>query len=80
MNFCELIGDDCRERARSLSQRARSVLESKGVTGSEDSDREARLEESFTIHLGAQLKTTHNLRLMATDVLDLCRHAASFIR
>lgn len=33
-----------------------------------------RLEESFTVHLGAQMKTTHNLRLLCTDVLDLCRH------
>ncbi|KAJ8318217.1 hypothetical protein KUTeg_003308 [Tegillarca granosa] len=36
--------------------------------------RTTRLEESFTIHLGAQMKTTHNLRLLCTDVLDLCRH------
>lgn len=34
----------------------------------------ARLEESFTIHLGAQMKTTHNLRLICANVLDLCRH------
>ncbi|XP_014665687.1 PREDICTED: protein C12orf4-like [Priapulus caudatus] len=33
-----------------------------------------RLEESFTIHLGAQLKTTHNIRLLCADILDLCRH------
>ncbi|XP_014897602.1 ferry endosomal RAB5 effector complex subunit 3 [Poecilia latipinna] len=32
------------------------------------------LEESFTIHLGAQLKTMHNLRLVRTDVLDFCKH------
>eukprot|EP00117_Sycon_ciliatum_P029081 scpid47939/ scgid23240/ Uncharacterized protein C12orf4 homolog len=32
------------------------------------------LEESFTIHLGAQMKTMHNLRLISCDVLDLCRH------
>jgi len=32
-----------------------------------------QMEESFTINLGAQLKTTHNLRLMAMDILDLCR-------
>ncbi|XP_060698869.1 protein C12orf4 homolog isoform X6 [Hemiscyllium ocellatum] len=32
------------------------------------------LEESFTIHLGAQLKTMHNLRLMRADVLDFCKH------
>ncbi|XP_046861020.1 protein C12orf4 homolog [Xenia sp. Carnegie-2017] len=33
-----------------------------------------RLEESFTIHLGAQMKSTHNLRLMCCDLLDLCRY------
>lgn len=32
----------------------------------------SRLEESFTIHLGAQLKQMHNLRLLSADVLDLC--------
>ncbi|KAI9563195.1 hypothetical protein GHT06_010653 [Daphnia sinensis] len=32
-----------------------------------------RLEESFTIQLGAQMKQTHNLRLISADVLDLCR-------
>ncbi|XP_077568192.1 ferry endosomal RAB5 effector complex subunit 3 [Stigmatopora nigra] len=33
-----------------------------------------QLEESFTIHLGAQLKTMHNLRLVRADVLDFCKH------
>ncbi|XP_053318604.1 protein C12orf4 homolog [Spea bombifrons] len=33
-----------------------------------------RLEESFTIHLGAQLKTMHNLRLLRADMLDFCKH------
>lgn len=32
-----------------------------------------RLEESFTIHLGSQLKQTHNIRIVAADPLDLCR-------
>lgn len=31
------------------------------------------MEESFTINLGAQLKTCHNLRLIACDILSLCR-------
>ncbi|KAL0860747.1 hypothetical protein ABMA27_009297 [Loxostege sticticalis] len=31
-----------------------------------------RLEESFTIHLGSQLKQTHNVRIVAMDMLDLC--------
>ncbi|XP_006633742.1 ferry endosomal RAB5 effector complex subunit 3 [Lepisosteus oculatus] len=33
-----------------------------------------QLEESFTIHLGAQLKTMHNLRLVRAHVLDFCKH------
>lgn len=32
-----------------------------------------RLEESFTIHLGSQLKQTHNIRIAAMDLLELCR-------
>lgn len=32
------------------------------------------LEESFTIHLGAQLKTMHNLRLLRAEMLDFCKH------
>lgn len=31
-----------------------------------------RMEESFTINLGAQLKTGHNLRILAVDSLYLC--------
>lgn len=31
-----------------------------------------RMEESFTIHLGAQMKQMHNLRLLAADELSIC--------
>ena len=64
-------------KARSMSQTASSALEDDGMVMEGQSE---RLEESFTIHLGAQLKTTHNLRLLCTDALDLCRHAAGFVR
>lgn len=37
-------------------------------------EHEFRLEESFTILLGAQKKSTHNLRLICGNVLDLCKH------
>lgn len=30
------------------------------------------LEESYTINLGSQLKTTHNLRLISADILKFC--------
>ncbi|QQP35585.1 Uncharacterized protein FKW44_023851, partial [Caligus rogercresseyi] len=33
-----------------------------------------RLQESFTITLGAQMKQMHNLRLVAAEVLELCRY------
>lgn len=32
-----------------------------------------RLEESFTVHLGTQMKTMHNLRLVAAESIDLCK-------
>ncbi|KAG5212629.1 protein C12orf4 homolog [Ovis aries] len=40
-------------------------------------EEQRKLEESFTIHLGAQLKTMHNLRLLRADVLDFCKHKRS---
>lgn len=33
----------------------------------------SRIEESYTIQLGAQLKSTHNLRLVRCDILDYCK-------
>ncbi|KAK7073752.1 hypothetical protein SK128_004255, partial [Halocaridina rubra] len=35
---------------------------------------EPTLEESFTIHLGAQMKQMHNLRLLSADVIHLCKY------
>ena len=32
------------------------------------------IEESYTIQLGAQLKATHNLRLIRCDILDFCKN------
>ena len=32
------------------------------------------MEESFTINLGAQLKTMHNVRLAVTDMLGFCHY------
>lgn len=42
-----------------------------------------RMEESFTINLGSQLKTAHNLRILAIETLYLCdtqRNRSSQIR
>lgn len=30
-------------------------------------------EESFTIHLGSQLKHMHNIRILCADINDICR-------
>jgi hypothetical protein len=37
-----------------------------------------KIEESYTIQLGAQLKTTHNLRLIRCDILDYCKNRFKF--
>lgn len=36
------------------------------------SDKPFHAEESFTIFLGSQLKSMHNIRLLARDIADLC--------
>ncbi|GFO41789.1 protein c12orf4 homolog [Plakobranchus ocellatus] len=58
----------------SYVQRLRNAAS--GLPEAEEGERQAptRLEESFTIHLGAQMKTTHNLRLLCADILELCKH------
>lgn len=30
------------------------------------------MEESFTIHLGSQLKHMHNIRILSADINELC--------
>ncbi|KAI2804770.1 hypothetical protein BLOT_003758 [Blomia tropicalis] len=37
-------------------------------------DDEIPMEESYTINLGSQLKTTHNLRLISVDILNFCNN------
>ncbi|CAM1318661.1 C12orf4 (predicted) [Pycnogonum litorale] len=61
------------QRARALSH------QHSGIEDSEWTPQPVRMEESFTIHLGTQMKTTHNLRLLSADILDLCRHKAHTI-
>ncbi|XP_042894810.2 ferry endosomal RAB5 effector complex subunit 3 isoform X1 [Parasteatoda tepidariorum] len=56
-------------------QRVRALSEAAPVEDDSDwTPQPQRMEESFTIHLGSQLKLMHNLRLLSADVLDLCRH------
>lgn len=48
-----------------------------------ESASQIRMEESFTINLGSQLKTAHNLRILAVDSLYLCdtqRNRSSQVR
>ncbi|XP_044212282.1 protein C12orf4 homolog [Thunnus albacares] len=51
-----------------------SQLSELADSGARMFEEQPQLEESFTIHLGAQLKTMHNLRLVRADVLDFCKH------
>ncbi|XP_013889630.1 ferry endosomal RAB5 effector complex subunit 3 isoform X3 [Austrofundulus limnaeus] len=51
-----------------------SQLSEAADSGTRMFEEQSLLEESFTIHLGAQLKTMHNLRLVRADVLDFCKH------
>uniref|UniRef100_A0A3Q4HR67 FERRY endosomal RAB5 effector complex subunit 3 n=1 Tax=Neolamprologus brichardi TaxID=32507 RepID=A0A3Q4HR67_NEOBR len=51
-----------------------SQLSEAADSGARMFEEQPQLEESFTIHLGAQLKTMHNLRLVRADVLDFCKH------
>ena len=44
-----------------------------GMQGSSD-DAPVLMEESFTIHLGTQMKQMHNLRLVAADAVQLCAY------
>ena len=37
------------------------------------------MEESFTIHLGTQMKQMHNLRLVVADAMDLCAYSPSVL-
>lgn len=36
------------------------------------SEKPFQMEESFTIYLGSQLKSMHNIRILAADINDLC--------
>ena len=38
------------------------------------SEKPFQMEESFTIYLGSQLKSMHNIRILSADINDLCGH------
>lgn len=69
------VHEDTQSKSPSYIGRMRNI--STALPEADDGERSeatVTMEESFTIHLGAQMKTTHNLRLLCTDALDLCRH------
>lgn len=71
------VHEDTQSPSKSTSYLNRVRALSSSLPEAEENERgpnAIRMEESFTIHLGAQMKTTHNLRLLCTDILDLCRH------
>uniref|UniRef100_A0A672HNZ1 CL004 protein n=1 Tax=Salarias fasciatus TaxID=181472 RepID=A0A672HNZ1_SALFA len=65
-NNSSQINEEIKVQSSQLSEAADS--------GARMFEEQPQLEESFTIHLGAQLKTMHNLRLVRADVLDFCKH------
>ncbi|XP_072241484.1 ferry endosomal RAB5 effector complex subunit 3 [Leuresthes tenuis] len=65
-NNSSIINEEIKVQPSQLSEAADS--------GPRMFEEQPQLEESFTIHLGAQLKTMHNLRLVRADVLDFCKH------
>ena len=68
----EQTRESSEERVRSQSQ------ESERLSHPDDESQPKHLmDESFTINLGAQLKTTHNLRLLSAHVLDFCKNSSS---
>ncbi|KAI1292149.1 Protein C12orf4 [Halotydeus destructor] len=69
-----------------IVNRIRRGISSRSLTEAFDNDKVMHsvaedipqiLDESFTINLGAQMKTTHNLRLTAVNVLQICRNMSS---
>lgn len=69
-------GNEIAEKMRTRSKQSH-VQEGDGQLldslRAQDLDQKNSMDESFTINLGAQLKTTHNLRLLSSNVLDICR-------
>lgn len=55
----------------SVKEKFTSLPSSKSVTNL--FAKSTKLEESYTIQLGAQLKSTHNLRLIRCDIFDFCK-------
>uniref|UniRef100_A0A1B6CIF8 Uncharacterized protein n=3 Tax=Clastoptera arizonana TaxID=38151 RepID=A0A1B6CIF8_9HEMI len=48
-------------------------LASKTMNSSLSETQGPLLQESFTIHLGSQMKQMHNIRIMSADVMDFCQ-------
>ncbi|XP_065912964.1 FERRY endosomal RAB5 effector complex subunit 3-like isoform X2 [Dysidea avara] len=78
----DMLNDELgRDRTQSLLGDKRAVSSGSIIPQEEgytETPPEPRMEESFTIHLGSQLKTMHNLRMLSCNVLDLCRHSTTF--
>eukprot|EP01135_Chromosphaera_perkinsii_P006576 Nk52_evm1s553 gene=Nk52_evmTU1s553 len=66
-------------RSRSPSKKAKSPLMSKvsSTNSLQSLSDEVRLEESYTVHLGNQKKSSHNLRLIRDDLIKFCSHDKS---
>src|SRR5262249_55477661 len=57
-----------------LSTEHESLSRTRSIASNSDKiGGKGRLEDSFTVHLGAQMKSSHNLRLVHQRAIDLCK-------
>lgn len=71
---CESIVRKIRSRTEtSLASTIERDLDTLEKLSDEDLSAIGIMDESFTINLGTQLKTTHNLRLVCSDILATCK-------
>lgn len=74
------IADDSCKDVKPTPRLVRSPsMESYQMNYDVTSPQEHFMEESFTIHLGNQMKSMHNIRLVCRDMLDYCQCKTTFI-
>lgn len=56
-----------------LTPNTPSITQNRGIFLNPETQLLPLLQESFTIHLGSQMKQMYNIRILAADVLDFCK-------
>lgn len=67
------------ESSETRTERSASLESYFAATYEPLSPQDVLMEESYTIHLGNQMKTMHNIRLVSRDILDYCQCKSSMI-